>query len=319
MMIRSNAAAHAFVPNGLGAFQPKKKILIPMPTRGMRGACGPCGMGAMTEAEISAALIGGAGPTTEAWKARYGAGGSYQREASVIATYGDTNADKIADVKYDSDTEQWYSTNPSYNAGGSAVYVAPELYPSEACSPMDSACVARNDMVAQANQVLRDNANRLVFMANCMASGRGAVCDQYKQVAEPPVPALYGEYRRKLPAINNQAQIVGETVAQQKVNADAWAVQQKAMATQEAASAVANKPNQTVVPKPQPGEVATGGSGITAAELAAILAAQNNPGGGGEVAAPFSLVGADGKIMGLEPTTLALIAAGVGAFMLLKK
>ena len=42
-------------------------------------------------------------------------------------------------------------------------------------------------------------------------------------------------------------------------------------------------------------------------------------GTGAGTGAGFSLVDADGKILGLEPMTLALVAAGAGALLLLKK
>jgi hypothetical protein len=293
MMLVSNAAAHAFEPNGLGAFRPKKKILIPIPTRGM----------GLTEAEISAALIGGAGPETAAWQARYGAGGSYSREASVVTAA----------------REEQVERDLPESSGPASLYVAAQ------CGPSDAACIAENERRQQANMALIQNANREFNMQVCRSNAAmnpGTVNDRDCTGLYSPLPVPPATGPKVLVAPSGGSYSVpveAGTPAQQQAAATAWAAQQKVMAAQEAASAAANKPNQTVAPKGQPGEVTTGGSGITAAELAAILAAQNSPGGGGEAAAPFSLVGADGKIMGLEPMTLALIAAGVGALMLLKK
>lgn len=274
MMLKSNAAAHAFVPNGLGAFQPKKKILAPMPARGMRGTCEPCGMRGMGSTLLEQSLaynwMDHVNDTTPAamtpeWEAYYGAGGTYSQQESV----------QRAEEEEEASVE-------------GAVYVNPNLYVTEACSPMDSACVARNDLVQQANFVILANANKAVFMANCRASGRGSLCDQYVQLPVPAVPPMAGSTgaRPMLPALNGQSQIGGGTA-------------------QQAASSITNQPNQTVPPRGQPGEVATGG-GIVAAALV-------------PPAAPFSLIGADGKILGLDPMVVALIAAGVGALVLLKK
>jgi hypothetical protein len=67
---------------------------------------------------------------------------------------------------------------------------------------------------------------------------------------------------------------------------------------QQAASFYSGRPNQSVPPRPQGGEVPTGGT----------------------APAPPPTSAGDGLILGFEPTTLAIIAAvGVGALLLLRK
>lgn len=186
------------------------------------------------------------------------------------------------------------------------------LYVAAQCGPSDYACIAENERRTQANIKLIENANREFNMAACRANAAlnpGTVNDWdcvglYSPV---PVPPASGPKVVVAPSGGSySAPAEARTAVQERDAATAWDIWQTK-------SAAANKPNQTVPPKGQPGEVATGG-GITAAELATILAAQNKQTGPG-----FSLVDADGKILGLDPKMLMLIAAGVGALMLLKK
>lgn len=303
MMLDSNAAGRSFTPNGLGDFRPKTRTWAG--TRGMGSTLLEQSLAYNWREHLTpetSVFV----PTPE-WTAYYGSGGTYSQSASVERAEEEEERGRIVE----------------------AVYREPSLYATEACSPMDSACVGRNSTVQLANFVLRDNANRAVFMANCMASGRGAECNQYRQVAVPAVPTMAGGAARPLlPGIGGQAQIAGETPEQKKASAEAWSGYRTAATPQQVASSITNQPNQSVPPRPQGGEVAA--PGITETVLERLLREElereaaagketAGTGTGAGTGAGFSLVDADGKILGLEPMTLALVAAGAGALLLLKK
>lgn len=316
MMLHSAAAD---MPRGLRKRFPGRGNALgrgdPVQTRTRTGWDGReralSGLG-LTDAEITAALVAGAGPGTPAYEARYGAGGTYLREPSVIATYGDANADHIADVHLDASGD-WVADNPNLTAPPAGAPPV-NLYVAMQCGPSDAACIAENERRQLANLRIIENANRAFNLQVCRynASLNPAavnVNDCTGLYSALPVLTASGEMRTVSPSGGEYSTpIGGETAAQLQARTQAWTAQQTASAT-------TNQPNQSVPPRPQPGEVPTGG-GITAAELAAILAAQNKQTDSGS---GFSLVDADGKILGLDPKVLMLIAAGVGVLMLLKK
>jgi len=305
MMLQSNAAGRAFTPNGLEAFRPKVKTLA-----GMRG------LGVMTQEEALAQLQVEAqaydwrtAPAvfapTKAWTAYYGPSGYYteaEAPAKKAENVGDSGGGNGGGGTVNWDTYQPGARTPLMQI------------PAEDCSPSDVGCVMRNAQRQQANMALNAVHIQAFNLDVCEANralnpGLASSCGQYRGTivvpAAPGVPQL---------AARQPDTSVGVPVV------PAWTPQQ-------VASSITNQPNQSVPPRGQPGEVRAPSVTETALErlrrealereaAAREEAAGRDAGTGGG----FSLADAGGKILGLEPMTLAIIAAmGVGALMLLKK
>jgi len=301
MMLASNAAA-GLNPRGL-------RRTFPGHGNALGRVRALAGMG-LTDAEITAALVAGTAsgrPGGAAYEARYGAGGSYLREASVIATYGDTDADKVADVTYNPVTKEWLGANPAY---GKPPESSPpvNLYIAAQCGPSDYACIAENERRQQANLRIIENANRAFNLQACRYNSSinpETVNDRDCTGLYSPLPALVASGEMRMVASSGGSYSIpadAGTPAQRQAAAGAWTAQQ-------AASAAANRPNQTVPPRPQPGEVPAAASETALERLLRESLAREAVGDGT----------GNGKILGLDPKVLALIAAGVGALMLLKK
>jgi hypothetical protein len=179
------------------------------------------------------------------------------------------------------------------------------LYAAKVCGAaemMSTDCVSYNAQVQQANMALQENARRAWNLRVCednAAVNPGTATDQpcTQFQTRLPVPAVPGGVLQEAVCSGGQCYtpLMGTTptTATGRVDTAARAT------AQQAASAITNQPNQSVPPRPQPGEVAAAAAAKAAAEAAAVA-------GGG-------------KILGLEPMTLAIIvAAGVGALVLLK-
>jgi hypothetical protein len=225
----------------------------------------------MTTAQAIAAIAAGAGPDTEAYRTYYGAGGAYSQALSVQAAAAESAA-AVAPLP----------DGPP----------APMLYPAQVCGAAEmiaTDCVAHNAAVQQANLALQENARRAWNLRVCEhnaaltpGTAQDVQCGQYR--GDLPVPAVPGN-PPKQPAVCSGGQCYTPFVGG------------AADTPQQQASMVSGKPNQTVPPKGQPGEVPRDGGGS-----------------GGGTAAPSG----DGKIFGMDPLMLAVVA-GVGALLLLRK
>ena len=263
----------------------------PFSLKGLAGLMGMgMGLGGMAKADAIAAIAAGAKPGSEAYEAYYGATGYYSQGASVIRGVEETAARR-----------EPLGEQP-----------APMLYGAKPCGAAEMGstdCVSYNMQVQQANMALQENARRAWNLTVCehnAAVNPGAndmPCGQYKD--RLPVPAVPGN-----PVLQQAVCTEGECYTPFIGGTDTRVATRPVvpvapLTQQQIASYTQNKPNQTVPPKEQPGEVPV----KTAAELAAEkLAAEKLAAGGAD----------DGKIFGMDPVMLAVIA-GVGALLLLKE
>jgi len=265
MMLAASAAARDFSPN-------------PLPNPFLGYGRVPTGLGEMSKAD-AASILGGAASQTataaqkkEAWEAYYGAEGFYAHGPSVVEAAREAAA---------------YREPPGDQP-------APMLYAAMPCGANEMGsgpCVSFNAQVQRANMALLENARRewklkmCEYDASLNPKSVRQPCDQYQ--ARLDVPPVAG-------GVLQEAECSGGQCYTPYIGTAPTA------ATGRVDTVARDKPNQSVPPRPQPGEVPV----KTAAEK---LAAEK-------------LAADGGKIFGMEPMTLAVIAAaGVGALMLLKK
>jgi hypothetical protein len=291
MMLDSNAAAD-LNPRGLRQpFPGQGKALgrgHPVRTRARTGWNGRrhalAGMSAveglgMSTAEAISAIAAGAGPGTEAYQLYYGSGGVYSQAASVQAAVAESGGavDPLPE-------------NPP----------APMLYGAMPCGAQEMSstnCVAYNQQVQTANLVLQANARRAWDLRRCEynaavnpGTATDVSCDQYR--GQDLVPTVPGGVLQ--PAVCSGGECYTPFIGGTQAGQTTQAAQYAPPTPQQQASAIANRPNQTVPPREQPGEVVIGG------------------GGEGGVTD-----GGDGKIFGLDPILLVAIA-GVALLALRK-
>ncbi len=263
MMLYSNAPVRDFTANPLRA---------------------GTGMGrlGMTDAEARAAIAGGAGPGTEAYEQYYGAGGTYAQAESVERAQ--------AEREYENVTEP-------------AGPPAPMLYAAMPCGPQEmlsGPCVSFNAQVQNANLVLQENARRAYHLQACeynAAVNPGTAtdlnCEQYRGgLPEPPAPPSAVKQQAVCSGGECYTPYAGQTPT---APSSAPAREVAPPTPQQQASYISGRPNQTVPPRGQPGEVAVDGGWIS--ELPPLT-------GGG-------------KIFGLDPMILA--AAALGVLLVLRK
>ena len=261
------------------------------------GLGGLGGLGVMNEADAIAAIAAGAKPGSEAYEAYYGKAGFYSQEGSVKAA--------AAEASY-------------YDEGLPAGPPAPMLYPAKQCGAaemMTTDCVSHNAAVQQANMAIEENARRAWNLQVCRHNAainpgtNDVPCTQYE--ARVPEPAVPGN-PTKQQAVCSGGQCYTPFVGGTPPTASSGPAREVAPPTpQQQASYIANRPNQSVPPREQAGEVVVKTAAQLAAEKAAAEEAEaaKKAAGGGD---------GDGKIFGLDPVMLAVIA-GVGALLLLKK
>ena len=259
---------------------------------GGAGVLGGLGATMFTAAEIAEGLakygadsVWGDPELMAGWQARYGEGGTYEREPSVIRGEQESGGEQFALAPIS------WSTIPTYQY--------------RSCNPTDTNCVMANVLAEQANLAIGFNAEQAWLLAKCeheeAMNGRvpaGPRCDQYRVTrAVPGVPASVGA---PMVASGSSAPLTPEQ--QQSLN-----VYQSQYTPEGVRRPTA--PNQTTPPRPQPGEVVTSGTG------APPVPPPQTTGGDGK---GVDGKGVDGKIFGMDPVMLAVIA-GVGALLLRKK
>lgn len=240
------------------------------------------GMGAMTREEAIAALVAGAGPDTEAFKTYYGEGGYYSQAESVQRAEAETAS----------------------SAGGSAPppeMSPPQLYAAEVCGPTDGACIERNEQRQLANMALMENARRAYELQVCEynaalnpGTSTDQPCGQFRE--QVPVPPATGPMQTAVCTSGEcYTPISGDTAAGAAQRATQYATQYTPQGVPRSMV-----PNQNVPPRPQAGEVGTGGTGT----------------GGGGTQPPA----AGGEwIPGLSNKVLLLGAAGLAAVFMMSR
>lgn len=282
MMLASNAPAKDFTTNPLRVNLHAGSREWRWSGRYGRAGMGRAGMG-MTTADAIAAIAAGAGPGTPAYESYYGAGGTYSQAASVMTA--------AAEESY-------------YDEGLPSGPPAPMLYAAMPCGAQEMSsgpCVGFNAQVQAANLVLQENARRAWNLATCerdvrLNPGTATNLDCGKYRGSLPIPAVPPAAQLQQ-AVCTEGECYTPYVGQTSSTPSGGPATPVAPPTpQQQASSVSGKPNQTVPPKGQPGEVPKDGGG-----------------GGGETVVPDG----GGKIFGMDPIMLAVVA-GVALLALRK-
>lgn len=238
----------------------------------------------MARDEAIAQIAAGAGPGSAAYESYYGAGGMYEQAASVKAA----------------------AAEPDYYDAGPSGPPAPMLYAAKVCGAAEMGttdCVAFNAAVQRANMAIQENARRAWNLQVCKQNAainpgtNDVPCTQFE--ARLPEPVVPGGIKQQAVCSGGECYtpFVGGTSTDVPIGPFKDVVPPT---PQQQASYIANKANQTVPPKPQPGEVPKDGGGGTG---------DGDGEGDGK---------GDGKIFGMDPIMLAVIA-GVGLLLVVRK